>query len=133
MLYAFGSKDLPSSIVHGDKSETVLDWTSASDSSNADVELFANAPADLAWLIEQVEALQPSPTGCHIGQCSGDETGQLVTVCSFHRKVDENARLRAELDVACEGLEQCRTHIVAAPYVKDIVKATLARMGRGGG
>lgn len=57
MRYLFGSKDLPVSIVHGDKSETVFEWSESSTSSCADVELIAHAPSDLAYLLSLVEEM----------------------------------------------------------------------------
>jgi hypothetical protein len=58
MLYTFGSKDLPTCIVHGDGSKTVFDWDSHSDSSANDVEYIAafNPSVALALLTELEQA-----------------------------------------------------------------------------
>jgi hypothetical protein len=52
MLYTFGSKDLPSAIVHGDESRTILDWTEKSNSSCDDVEFIAHSRTDIEKLLK---------------------------------------------------------------------------------
>lgn len=56
--YLFGSKDLPVSITHGDKRETILEWSEDSTSTVDDIEFIAVSRSDIPKLLKMVEVMR---------------------------------------------------------------------------
>jgi hypothetical protein len=74
MLYTFGSKDLPCSIVHGDV-KTVLEWNDRSTSSTHDVEFIAAcSPEAITELMETLLRYREALEKINCGKCCGGWT-----------------------------------------------------------
>lgn len=114
---------------HGDRPYTGteygdchLDGLFGGDWNKSDKDLIANAPADLAWLIEQVETAQNH----------NEVNAGLARV-----RLEENLKLKAELDVASERLNWACGHGIGSHCdqepcgVRVRILNTLERMGRG--